>query len=203
MVLTPRQREVYEYVAQFIEANGHAPTIAEIGKRFGLRSPATVHQLLSALEQERLIRRVPHATRAIELVNEQEPEETNEVPLLGTIAAGRPIEAILSDEVIAVPADMIGRGRAFALRVRGNSMIDEQIRDGDFIICEAGKTANNGQTVVALINGSEATLKKFYKERDHVRLEPANPEFQSIIVRDPDHVEIQGSVIGVIRRYRH
>jgi repressor LexA len=203
MVLTPRQREVYDFVARFIEERGYAPTIAEIKERLGLRSPATVHQLLSALEDEALIRRVPHASRAIELVNESGADESNEIPLLGTVAAGRPIEAILSDETIAVPPDMVGRGHTFALRVRGDSMIDEQIREGDFIIVASGKTATNGQTVVALVNGSEATVKRFYKERDRVRLEPANSNYEPIIVKPPDRLDIQGVVIGVIRKYRN
>jgi repressor LexA len=145
MALTPRQREVYDFVALFIEERGFAPTMAEIGERFGLRSPATVHQLLSALETEGLIRRVPHASRAIELVEQTAPETTSEIPLLGTVAAGRPIEAILSDETIAVPPDMMGRGHTFALRVRGDSMIDEQIREGDFIIVESVKLRPTGR----------------------------------------------------------
>src|SRR6185503_4321908 len=203
MALTPRQREVYDFVARFIEQRGFAPTMAEIGEQFGLRSPATVHQLLSALESQGLIRRVPHASRAIELVEQSAPEVIGEIPLLGTVAAGRPIEAILSDETIAVPPDMMGRGHTFALRVRGDSMIDEQIREGDFIIVESSSTATNGQTVVALVNGNEATVKKFYKGRGHIRLEPANDNYQPIIVSEPDHVDIQGVVIGVIRKYRH
>lgn len=203
MVLTPRQREVYDFVARFIEERGYAPTIAEIKERLGLRSPATVHQLLLALEGEALIRRVPHASRAIELVKEAESDQSNEIPLLGTIAAGRPIEAFLSDETLAVPPYMIGRGHTFALRVRGDSMIDEQIRDGDFIVVDSCKTASNGQTVVALINESEATVKTFYKERDQVRLEPANSNYKPIVVKAPDRLDIQGVVIGVIRKYRH
>ena len=203
MALTPRQREVYDFVARFIEQRGFAPTMGEIGEQLGLRSPATVHQLLSALESQGLIRRVPHASRAIELVEQSAPEVIGEIPLLGTVAAGRPIEAILSDETIAVPPDMMGRGHTFALRVRGDSMIDEQIREGDFIIVESSSTATNGQTVVALVNGNEATVKKFYKGRGHIRLEPANDNYQPIIVSEPDHVDIQGVVIGVIRKYRH
>ena len=203
MALTPRQREVYDFVGRFIEVRGYAPTMAEIAEKFGLRSPATVHQLLSALESEGLIRRVAHASRAIELVEQKSQEVANEIPLLGTVAAGRPIEAILSHEMIAVPPDMMGRGRTFALRVRGDSMIDEQIREGDFIVVESCQTASNGQTVVALVNGSEATVKRFYKGHGHVRLEPANDNYEAIIVKEPDHVDIQGIVIGVIRKYRH
>lgn len=203
MALTPRQREVYDFVARFIEVRGFAPTMAEIAEKFGLRSPATVHQLLTALESEGLIRRIPHASRAIELVEQNSPEVTREIPLLGTVAAGRPIEAILSHETIAVPPDMMGRGHTFALRVRGDSMIDEQIREGDFIVVESCQTATNGQTVVALVNGSEATVKRFYKVHGQVRLEPANDNYEAIVIKEPDYVDIQGVVIGVIRKYRH
>ena len=203
MALTPRQREVYDFVAGFIEDRGFAPTMAEIGEELGLRSQATVHQLLSVLESEGLIRRVPHASRAIEIIEQSAPELTSEIPLLGTVAAGRPIEAVLSDETVAVPPDMIGRGRTFALRVRGDSMIDEQIRDGDLIIVESCQTATNGQTVVALVNGSSATVKRFYKGRGLIRLEPANDDYDTIVIEEPDHVDIQGVVIGVIRKYRH
>ena len=203
MALTPRQREVYDFVARFIEERGFAPTMAEIGEQLGVRSPATVHQLLSALESEGLIRRVPHASRAIELVEQSASEATGEIPLLGTVAAGRPIEAILSEETIAVPPDLMGRGQTFALRVRGDSMIDDQIREGDFIIVESSKTAVNGQTVVALVNENEATVKRFYKGHGHIRLQPANDNYEPIIVNEPDHVDIQGIVIGLIRKYRH
>jgi repressor LexA len=199
MVVTPRQREIYDWVSRFIERNGYAPTMAEIKAKFELRSSATVHQLLEVLEREGLIRRIPHAARGIELV--KDTGSGCEIPLLGVVAAGRPIEAILNSETISVPLEMIGRRRTYALRVKGDSMIDEQIRDGDYIVVESRATAENGETVVALINGSEATLKRFYRGRDHISLEPANSSYQPIIVKEPDHVEIQGVVLGLIRRY--
>ncbi len=204
--MTRRQQEVYDYVRQFLEARGHAPTIAEIRARFGLSSPATVHHALSALEREGMIRRTPNVSRGIEVVAGADFESASsdnecEIPLLGVIAAGRPIEAVLSQETVCITRDMLGRGRTFALRVRGDSMIDEQIRDGDLIIVESRQTAENGQTVVALIDGSDATVKRFYKEWSRVRLEPANARYRTIIIKPPTRVGIQGIVIGVIRRY--
>jgi repressor LexA len=202
MVLTPRQREIYEYIRRFAENHGYAPTIAEIRAHFGLNSPATVHQLLSALQREGLIRRIKHASRGIELIKAATDEAPCEIPLLGVVAAGQPIEAVLNHESVVIPPDMLGRTRTFALRVRGDSMIDEQIRDGDYLIVESRETAENGQTVVALVDGSDATVKRFYRESSQIRLEPANPAYQPII-KPAEQVHIQGIVIGVIRKYHH
>jgi len=202
MVLTPRQKQVYDFVRRFIEAKQYAPTIAEIREQFGLSSPATVHQLLSALERDGLIRRVPHASRGIEIVKQEGQEQAPEIPLLGVVAAGQPIEAILSNEVINIPPDMLGRGRTFALRVRGDSMIDENIADGDFIVVESRQTAANGQVVVALVDGAEATVKRFFQEGNTVRLQPANANYAPIVITPADRVSIQGGVIGLIRKYR-
>jgi repressor LexA len=203
MAISPRQREIFDYICRFIEARSQAPTIAEIREQFGLSSPATVHQVLSALEREGLIRRMPNVSRGIEIVRQEAAEEAYEIPLLGTVAAGRPIEAVLSHETVYIPPDLLGRGRTFALRVSGDSMIDEHIKDGDFVIVESRETAENGQTVVALIDGSETTVKRFYRETHRVRLEPANSNYQPIIVEPSDRVSIQGIVIGVIRKYHH
>jgi repressor LexA len=201
MVLTPRQRQVYDFLCRFIEAKHYAPTIAEIREQFGLSSPATVHQLISALERDGLIRRIPHASRGIEIVKQEGQEQALEIPLLGVVAAGQPIEAILSNEVISIPPDMLGRGRTFALRVRGDSMIDENIADGDYVILESRQTATNGQVVVALVDGAEATVKRFYQEGNTVRLQPANPNYEPIVVSPADRVSVQGRVIGLLRRY--
>jgi len=200
MPVSPRQKQIYDFASRYIATHGYAPTIAEIGEHFNLRAPATVHHILTGLEREGLIRRIPNVSRGIELVREREPEQRDEVPLLGVVAAGRPIEAILNNETVAVPRDMIGGERTFALRVKGDSMIGDQISDGDFIVVESKPTANNGQTVVALIDGSDATVKRFYREKGNIRLEPSNPRYKPIVV-EADRVTIQGVVKGVIRKY--
>lgn len=203
MAITPRQKEIFDFLHRFVEARGKAPTIAEVQSYFKLKSPSTVHHMLSALERGGKIRRIPNASRGIEIIKADLPEDPCEIPLLGVIAAGRPVEAILSNETICVPRDMLGRGRTFALRVRGDSMIGEGILDGDSIIVESRQTAENGQTVVALVDGSEATVKRFYKERGQVKLEAANPRYKPIIIKPPDRVEIQAVVIGILRKYKH
>lgn len=201
MPITARQRKVLDFIRHYFDINQEAPTIVEIGKEFGMTSSASVHHVVSILEREGLIRRIPNVSRGIELVNES-AEENYEIPLLGIVAAGLPIEAILNYETVCIPRDMMRKGRMFALRVRGDSMIDEQIREDDFIILQSQLTAESGQTVVALIDGSEATLKKFYGGRNQVRLEAANPRYKPIIIRPPERVQIQGVVVGVIRKYK-
>jgi repressor LexA len=163
MPVTVKQRRVYEFIRGYIESNEEPPTIAEIGKHFQISSSASVHGILSALEREGLIKRTPNISRGIQIVKQvlNDDEDRGEIPLLGTVAAGQPIEAILSHDTIAVPPDMQGRGRTFALRVRGDSMIEENIQDGDIIIVASQKVADNGQVVVALIDGNYATVKKF------------------------------------------
>jgi len=193
---------VLDYIKHYFESNQEAPTIAEIGKEFGMSSSASVHHVVSTLEREGYIRRIPNVSRGIELVSEEPTEEKYEIPLLGVVAAGAPIEAVLNYETVCIPRDMKREGRMFALRVRGDSMIDEQIRDHDLIVLQAQQTAENGQTVVALIDGSDATVKRFYGNRNQVRLEPANPDYRPIVVRPPQRVQIQGVVIGVIRKYK-
>ena len=200
MAITARQRRVLDYITNYFAANHEPPTMAEIGRQFGMTSLASVHNVLSILEREGLIRRIPNVSRGIELLNET-PEENFEIPLLGVVAAGAPIEAILNYETVCIPRDMIQKGRLFALRVRGDSMIDEQIREDDLIILQSQQTAENGQTVVALIDGNEATVKRFYRGRNHVRLEAANPRYKPIIVRPPDRLQVQDVVVGVIRKY--
>jgi repressor LexA len=159
--------------------------------------------MLLALEREGKIQRTPNASRGIEVVKADMGDDSCEIPMLGVIAAGRPVEAILNNETITVPRDMLGKGRTFALRVRGDSMIGEGILDGDAIIVESGQTAKNGQTVVALLDGSEATVKRFYQERGQVRLEAANPRYKPIIIKPPDRLQIQAIVIAIFRRYKH
>jgi len=176
--------------------------MAEIGRDLGMSSSASVHNVVSILEREGLIRRIPNVSRGIELVKDQTTEtENDEVPLLGVVAAGQPIEAVLNYDTVCIPRDMVRQGRMFALRVRGDSMIDDQIREDDFIILQSRQTAENGQTVVALIDGSDATVKRFYAGRNYVRLEAANPNYKPIIIRPPERLQIQGVVVGVIRKY--
>jgi repressor LexA len=192
---------VLDYIRHYFEVNQEAPTIAEIGKEFGITSSASAHHVVSILEREGFIRRIPNVSRGIEIVEETASVEKYEIPLLGVVAAGAPIEAVLNYETVCIPRDMMREGRMFALRVRGDSMIDEQIRNDDLIILQSRQTAENGQTVVALIDGSDATVKRFYGSRNHVRLEPANPNYKPIVIRPPERVQIQGAVVGVIRKY--
>ena len=201
MPVTARQRQVFEFISRYQVTHKQPPTIAEIGKQFKMSSSASVHSILMALEREGLIKRIPNVSRGIELIDQETSRDTYEIPLLGTVAAGQPIEAILTHDTVAVPRDMIGQGRTFALRVRGDSMIEENIQDGDTIIVSAQRTAQNGQMVVALIDGNYATVKKFYREPDFIRLEPANPQFKPIFIKTPERIEIQGIVRGLIRRY--
>jgi repressor LexA len=202
MPVTAKQRRIYEFIRRYIESNQEPPTIAEIGRQFEMRSSASVHAVLLALEREGLIKRIPNVSRGIEIVQQTGgDDDEGEIPLLGTVAAGQPIEAILSHDVIAVPKDMHGHGRTFALRVRGDSMIEENIQDGDIIIVASQKTADNGQMVVALIDGNYATVKKFYREPDFIRLEPANPQFKPLFIKTPERIQIQGVVKGLIRKY--
>lgn len=202
MYLTKRQKEIYDFVTDYIASHGYAPSIEEIRQHFRLASVATVHKHLKFLEKKRAIRRQPHQSRSIELLptSEFNLSRVADVPLLGTIAAGQPIEAIEVPETLSIPEEMLGRGNTYVLKVRGDSMIEEQIRDGDFVIIEERSHAEDGETVVALLHGEEATLKKFYRDAGKVRLQPANPELQPIVVEAED-VRIQGIVIGLLRKY--
>jgi repressor LexA len=198
--LTKRQREILDYLNDFIQQHGYAPSLEEIGRRFGLSSLATVHKHLTNLQEKGFIKRAWNRSRSVELVPTRTGTRSVELPLLGYVAAGKPIEAIATSESISVPEDFIGKRETYVLRVRGDSMIDEQIRDGDFVIVEDRKTAENGEMVVALLQGSDVTLKKFFRENGHVRLQPANPAMKPLVV-PADHVQVQGVIIGVMRKY--
>jgi repressor LexA len=198
--LTKRQREILDYLQDFIQQHGYAPSLEEIGRRFGLSSLATVHKHLTNLQEKGFIKRAWNRSRSVEMIPTTNAGRSVELPLLGYVAAGVPIEAVASSETIAVPEDLVGRRDTYVLRVRGNSMIDEQICDGDFVIVEDRKTAQNGETVVALLGGSDVTLKKLYRENGRVRLQPANPAMQPLFI-DPDQLQVQGVVVGVMRKY--
>ena len=202
MPLTKRQREILDYLGSYDEKNGYAPTFEEIADYFNYNSLATVHEHLSNLERKGYIKRHYNESRAITIVPSDVFSRSLELPLLGTVAAGAPVEAVESNETIAVPEGFVGsRGSHYVLRVKGNSMIDEQIRDGDFVVVQERKSASNGEMVIALIDGSAATVKRFFKERDgRVRLQPANESLAPMYYRDAD-LAIQGIVVGVLRRY--
>jgi repressor LexA len=199
MGLTPRQAEILAYVTAYTEERGYAPTLQEIGARFGLSSVATVHKHVRHLVDKGYLRRERrNASRDIEVVDAAAGWAT--IPLLGTVAAGRPIEALAEHEDLRVPEEWLGKGRTFALRVRGDSMIDEQIRSGDTVVVEARETARNGETVIALVDGESVTVKQYFREGAQIRLQPANPSVP--VMRFPEErVTVQGVVIGVLRRY--
>ncbi len=198
--LTKRQREILDYLSDFIDQHGYAPSLEEIGRRFGLSSLATVHKHLTNLQDKGFIRRAWNRSRSVELVPTRMGGRALDLPLLGYVAAGAPIEAVVSNETVTVPEDLVGTRDTYALRVRGNSMIDEQIRDGDLVVVEDRQTAQNGEMVIALLEGAEVTLKKFYRENGHIRLQPANEAIAPLIVA-ADAVQVQGVVVGVMRRY--
>jgi repressor LexA len=202
LYLTKTQKEILDFLESFIQTNGYSPSMEEIAEHFDYNSLATVHKHLTHLQEKKMIQRKAHASRSIELVEVESDREGWEVPLLGYVAAGKPVEAIAMDEVISVPPDMVAnKGKTYVLQVRGSSMIEEQIRDGDYVIVEDRKTAENGEMVIALIDEEDTTLKKFYKERNGmIRLQPANPEMQAIAVPS-ERVKIQGIVIGILRKY--
>jgi repressor LexA len=198
MNLTPRQLEIVNFIRQYVVEHEYAPTMQEIADELGIRRP-TVFEHIEALEAKgALARGEPTMARSISLAPELMQRPT-ELPLIGRIAAGSPIEAVEDPEILDVEALFKGRkGETFVLQVRGNSMIDEQIRDGDYVIVEKRERARDGETVVAIVEDGDATLKKFYKEKGRIRLQPANPDMKPIFV---DHVTIQGVVIGVLRKY--
>ena len=199
--LTKRQREILDYLNDFIQQHGYAPSLEEIGRRFGLSSLATVHKHLTNLEEKGFIKRAWNRSRSVELVPTRLGGRAVELPLLGYVAAGAPIEAIAGNETIEVPESLVGKRDTYVLRVRGDSMIDEQIRDGDFVIVNEKHSADNGEMVIALIDGTSATVKKFYRERDgRIRLQPANETMNPIYVHEND-ITIQGIVVGVLRRF--
>ena len=198
--LTKRQREILDYLNDFIQQHGYAPSLEEIGRRFGLSSLATVHKHLTNLQEKGFIKRAWNRSRSVEMVPTRAGGRAVELPLLGYVAAGVPIEAVAGTETIAVPENLVGKRDTYVLRVKGDSMIDEQIRDGDYVIVEDRHAADNGEMVIAMLHGTDVTLKKLYREQGRVRLQPANPAMQPIYAA-ADDVQVQGVVVGVMRKY--
>lgn len=192
--LTTRQRAIYDFLKDKIQNRGYGPTVREIGTKFGIRSPNGVMCHLKALEKKGLITRESHMSRAIQLA---EPLSKMSLPLAGRIAAGSPLLAIEQSEQIDF-SSLFNSDNHFCLQVTGNSMIEAQIADGDYVVVRKQRTCRDGEIVVALIEGEDATLKRFYKEPNRIRLEPANSSMQPIY---SSRVEIMGVVTGVIRRY--
>ncbi|MDO8561171.1 MAG: transcriptional repressor LexA [bacterium] len=196
-MLTLRQKQIKDFVAKAISKKEVAPSEREVARRFHI-SPSTAHEHLTALQNKGYVEKEPGRARGIRIVNT--PTKLIRIPLLGTIAAGEPIEAIQQKEFIAVPKNKIPpSSEVYALRVVGNSMIDENINDGDVVLVRQQETAENGQKVVALIDNHEATLKKYYREQGHIRLQPANKTFEPIILRKDRDIKIQGVVLDVIK----
>lgn len=200
MPLTKRQSHILKFIRDYLEENDYAPTLEEIAHHFGLASLNGVYKHLTALEERGFIRRLSNQARSIQLLETARPDRCS-LPLLGTVAAGQPIEAVQEQEEISVPESFLTRGKNYVLRVSGDSMIDEHIQDGDLVVVEERSTAYNGEMVVALVDDDSVTLKKYFREADGmIRLQPANPSLQPIYLSE-DRLRIQGCVVGVMRRY--
>lgn len=199
--LTDRQREIYEFIRARIQTEGRPPTVREVGEQFEIRSTNGVRDVLVVLERKGYIHRTPLLSRAIELTEEMTPVNVESIPIVGRVAAGLPLLAVENiDGHVAVDRSFLPRGEVFSLRVTGDSMRDEGIKDGDLVLVKKQDAANRGDIVVAVI-GEEATVKKFYPERSRVRLEPANEAFGPIIVdRNAPGFFIAGIVVGLLRR---
>jgi len=197
--LTPKQLRVLTFIRDFTHTHGYAPTMQELGDEFGV-SKVTVFEHVAALQKKGYLKRSRHRARSLRLNNNISfaDERPTRLPLVGLIAAGAPIEALEERTVLDLEEMFVSPHGNFVLRVRGDSMIEDNIADGDYVICEKRQTARDGETVVALLNGEEATLKRFYRTPEGVRLEAANPAYKPIITKN---VEIQGVVVGVLRRY--
>lgn len=197
--LTPKQLAILTYLRDYARQHGYAPTLQEVAEHFDV-TKVTIFEHVGVLQRKGYLERLPHKARSLKLTSQAAfpDERPTKIPMLGRIAAGSPIEAIEDTESLDLDEVLQTRGTNFALHVRGDSMIEEQIRDGDFVIVERRDTARNGETVVALLDNGEATLKKFYREGGRIRLQPANSDLEPIYV---DDVKIQGVVVGVFRKY--
>jgi len=197
--LTPKQLRILTFVRDFMRANGYAPTMQELADEFGI-SKVTVFEHVSALQRKGYLKRSRHKARSLQLKEgiDFPDERPTRLPLAGVIAAGQPIEAIEDQEVLDLEEAFISPFGNYVLRVRGDSMLGDQICDGDYVVVERRNTARDGEMVVALIEGQEATLKRLYRTAQGVRLEASNPAYEPIFAQD---VQIQGVVVGVLRRY--
>ena len=201
IMLTKKQHALLQFIKDFIEKYGYAPTYREIAQHFNLHSVATVHKHIKALAAREKIKKQYNHKRSLELVEPETILRVVELPLLGFIAAGKPIEAIQVDESFQLPESMVNGKEAYVLKVRGDSMIEEHIQDGDYVIIEKRNYAQNGEMIVALLHDSEVTLKRIYFENNKVRLQPGNPSLSPLII-EPDALQIQGIVIGIMRKYK-
>lgn len=202
--LTKRQKEVLDYIAQYIEIHGYAPSYREIAEAFQLGSVATVADHVETLVAKGLLQKSDNSARSLQLVHEDDFHEEHAIglPILGLIAAGQPIQTMSGHtETLEVPPFMVGTRHSYVLQVKGDSMKDEGIFEGDYVVIQEKDTPSNGEMVVALVNGEEATLKRYYKEKNHIRLQPANDAYDPIIVPKETPIKIQGVCIGVIRKY--
>lgn len=197
-MLTPKQKQILDYIKKYIKTKGYSPSLEEVGKHFGL-AKSTIHQHIEALKEKGYLNKVNYQARTIEISKNKKLSDLVKIPLLGTIAAGEPIEAIENPETIKVQKSLLSKsGEHYALQVQGNSMIDEGIFNSDTVIIRKQPTVENGETAVALINGNEVTLKKIYKEKAGFRLQPANPNLKPIFTKE---LTIQGKVVSVIRNF--
>jgi repressor LexA len=202
MPLTKRQRQILDYLTSYVTEHGYAPSFEEIAAQFNYNSLATVHEHLSNLERKGYIKRSYNESRAIEILPSDVMPRAVELPLLGAVAAGMPIEAAEFDQTVAVPEDFVRRsGSHYVLKVRGNSMIEDHISDGDFVVVHDRQAADNGDMVIAMLDGSSATVKRYYRERDgRIRLQPSNGQMAPIYVQE-NQMRVQGIVVGVLRKY--
>ncbi len=201
--LTPKQKNVLTFIHNYLSEFGYSPTIAEICHGIGVSSTSTVHKHLKILIEKGYLDSMPGRSRGLTLKTTPiEYTACIEVPLLGRVTAGLPIEMNEIPDTISLPETMLGHGETFVLEVRGESMIDEAIKDGDYVIVEKRDSARNGDMVIACIDNNEVTLKRIYREGQKVRLQPSNPTMKPIIIENRD-VTIKGIVIGILRKYRH
>jgi len=201
MLPTRRQKHILEAVRALLAERDESPTLEAIARRAGLASVSTVHKHLELLQERGLLRRRRKGRRQmIELLPRASSGTAIEVPLMGTITAGRPIEAVQDEQAVALPASLVRGSRTYVLRVKGDSMVGELIKDGDYVVVEERTSPRNGEVVVALIDGREATLKTYRRDKGRIRLEPANTAMAPLVVR-PESVQIKGIVTGVLRRY--